>query len=55
MDNEYVLHISKRKQFIDRLFDIFGYEPNTMATKYLKRLIDIEELESILMKKKNEN
>ena len=52
MDNEYVLRISKRKQFIDRLFDIFGYEPNTMATKYLKRLIDIEELESILMKKK---
>ena len=52
MDNEYVLRISKRKQFIDKLFDIFGYEPNTMATKYLKRLIDMEELESILMKKK---
>ncbi len=53
LDNEYVLQVSNRKQLIDNLFNIFGYEPNTMIIKYLKRLLEIEELESILKNKNN--
>ena len=52
LDNEYLLNISKRNEFIDFLLELFDNEPNTIATKYLKKLIEIEELELILMKKK---
>ena len=51
MNEEYVLYKSKRKEFIDMLLNLFNREPNTMATKYLKRLIEVEELEELLMKK----
>ena len=51
LNDEYVFNKSKRKEFIDFLLNLFNREPNTMATKYLKRLIDIEELEDLLMKK----
>ena len=51
MNEEYVLYKAKRKEFIDFLLNLFGREPNTMATKYLKRLIEVEELEELLMKK----
>ena len=51
LDDKYVFYTSKRKEFIDSLLNLFNREPNTMATKYLKRLIDIEELEELLMNK----
>ena len=51
MDNEFIYYKSKRKEFIDFLLNLFNREPNTMATKYLKRLIDLDELEDLLKKK----
>ena len=50
MNDEYVYHQSKRKEFIDFLLNLYNREPNTMATKYLKRLIEVEELEELLMR-----
>ena len=51
MNNEYIYFKSKRKEFVETLLNLFEREPNTMATKYLKRLIDMDELEDLLMKK----
>ena len=51
MNEEYILYKAKRSEFIDSLLNLFGRDPNTMATKYLKRLIEIEELEDLLTKK----
>ena len=51
MNEEYILYKAKRREFIDSLLNLFGRDPNTMATKYLKRLIEIEELEDLLTKK----
>lgn len=53
LNEEYVYYISKRNQFIERLLDIFDRENNTIATRYLKKLIKSEELESFLSIKKN--
>ena len=51
LNEDYVIYKSKRKEFIEFLLNLFNREPNTMATKYLKRLIEVEELEELLMKK----
>lgn len=51
LDDQYVLNVSKRSQFVNRLLNIFDRENNTIATKYLKKLISIEELESLLLNK----
>ena len=51
MNDEYIYYKSKRKEFVDFLLNLFDREHNTMATKYLKRLIDIDELEDLLMRK----
>ena len=48
LDDKYVLYTSKRSQFVNSLLNIFDRENNTIATKYLKKLISIEELESLL-------
>ena len=48
LDDKFVLNIAKRSQFVNSLLNIFNRENNTIATKYLKKLISIEELESLL-------
>ena len=51
LDDKYVLDASKRSQFVNGLLNIFDREYNTIATKYLKKLISIEELEFLLSNK----
>jgi hypothetical protein len=48
-----VLEASKRSQFVNHLLNIIDREHNTIATRYLKKLISIEELESLLSNKNN--
>ena len=49
MDDQYVYRISKRKNLVDSLFDLFGRTENSFAFKYLKRIIPINQLEKIVM------
>ena len=51
LDDKYVLEASKRSQFVNGLLNIFDREHNTIATKYLKKLISNEELEYLLTNK----
>ena len=51
LDDKYVLEASKRSQFVNNLLNIFDRENNTIATRYLKKLISVEELENSLSNK----
>ena len=53
MNDQYVYRISKRRRFIDQLFDLLGSSTDSLAFKYLKRLIPIEELETIIIRRNN--
>ena len=53
MNDQYVYRISKRRRFIDQLFDLLGSSTDSLAYKYLKRLIPIEELETIIIRRNN--
>ena len=51
MNDQYVYRISKRRKFIDNLFDLLGCSTDSLAFKYLKRLIPIEQLEAIIIRR----
>ena len=53
MNDQYVYRISKRRRFVDQLFDLLGNSTDSLAYKYLKRLIPIEELETIIIRRNN--
>jgi hypothetical protein len=48
MNNQYIYKYSKRKKFVDTLFDMFGRTPDSFAFKYLKKIIPLEQLENII-------
>ena len=52
MNNQYVYRISKRRKFVDSLFDLLGRSVDSFAFKYLKRIIPLEQLEVIITKKR---
>ena len=37
MNNQYIYRYSRRKKFVDTLFDMFGRTPDSFAFKYLKK------------------
>ena len=51
MNNVYVYHISNRNKLANKLFDIFGKDEDSLAYKYLKRIIPISQLEKIMKPK----
>ena len=51
MNNAYVYKISKRRKFVEALFDLLGRSVDSFAYKYLKRLIPVEQLEALITKK----
>jgi len=51
MNNAYVYKISNRNNFINKLFDIFGRYEDSLAYKYLKRIIPVGQLEKIIKPK----
>ena len=53
MNNQYVYRISKRRKFVDSLFDLLGRSVDSFAFKYLKRIIPLEQLEVIITKKRH--
>ena len=55
LNNQYVYRVSKRKKLIETLFDILGRSADSLAFKYLKRIIPEEQLESMLMAKNNKS
>ena len=48
MNNQYIYRYSRRKKFVDTLFDMFGRTPDSFAFKYLKKIIPLEQLENII-------
>ena len=48
MNNQYIYKISKRRKFVDDLFEMFGKTEDSFAFKYLKKIIPIEQLENII-------
>ena len=48
MNNQYIYKYSKRKKFVDTLFDLFGRTNDSFAFKYLKKIIPLEQLENIV-------
>ena len=50
MDNQYVYRISKRRKFAEALLDILGKKEDSFAFKYLKKIIPLDQLESIVAK-----
>lgn len=51
MNNAYVYKISNRNIFMNKLFDIFGRYEDSLAYKYLKRIIPVSQLEKIIKPK----
>mgnify|MGYP007069943015 CR=1 FL=1 len=51
LDNQYVYRVSKRKKFVDSLFDLLGRTADSFAFKYLKRIIPVEQLEAIITRR----
>jgi len=49
LDNQYVYRVSKRKKFVDSLFDLLGRTADSFAFKYLKRIIPLNQLEKIII------
>ena len=49
LDNQYVQRVSKRKKFVDFLFDLLGRTADSFAFKYLKRIIPLNQLEKIII------
>ena len=52
MNNAYVYRISKRRKFVEALFDLLGRDVDSFAFKYLKRIMPAEQLETIITKKR---
>ena len=50
MNNQYIYKYSKRKLFVDRLFDMLGRTEDSIAFKYLKNIIPIDQLENFITK-----
>ena len=48
LNNQYVYKVSKRKNLIDKLCELFGRDKESLTYKYLKELIPLEELEKVL-------
>ncbi len=48
LNNQYIYRISKRKNLMEKLFDLFGREFDSLAFKHLKKLIPIEQLEKFI-------
>ena len=51
MNNAYVYRISKRRKFVNDLFELLGRSPDSFAFKYLKRIIPVEQLEAIITRR----
>ena len=51
MNNAYVYKISNRNNFMNKLFDIFGRYEDSLAYKYLKRIIPVSQLDKIIKPK----
>lgn len=48
LNNQYIYRISKRKNLMEKLFDLFGREFDSLAFKHLKKLIPVEQLEKFI-------
>ena len=48
LNNQYIYGISKRKNLMEKLFDLFGREFDSLAFKHLKKLIPVEQLEKFI-------
>ena len=48
MNNQYIYRYSKRKKFVDTLFDMFGRTEDSLAFKYLKNIIPMAQLENFI-------
>jgi len=51
MNNAYVYRISKRRKFVNDLFELLGRNADSFAFKYLKRIIPVEQLEAIITRR----
>ena len=51
MTNQYVYRVSKRIKLVNDLFDILGTSTDSFAYKYLKKIIPLEQLEKIIIRK----
>ena len=51
MNNQYVYRVSKRIKLVNDLFDILGTSTDSFAYKYLKKIIPLEQLEKIIIRK----
>ena len=48
LDEDFVIRVAKRRTFADKLLSIFGKNRDSIAIKYLKRLIPLEKLMSMV-------
>ena len=48
LNNQYIHKVSKRRNLIEKLFDLFGREADSLALKHLKKLMTLEQLEKFI-------
>ena len=48
LNNQYIHKVSKRRNLIEKLFDLFGREADSLAFKHLKKLMTLEQLEKFI-------